>query len=174
MIAFWDEADMPGGDPRSLALPLDRPADADLAPPVAETDAEAAARRSIVAASLSSSDTILDHSPIHNNVAIGSYSFYVSYPKWVGDGTRHHAIYIEAVSDSQYIEYKPTIYRPSVDINRLIQPNQFTYVRVTLNRNPDNEYAIYTWSPDLDAAAREAASWRPFPTLPGRVPPRPG
>jgi len=173
MIAFWDEADMPGGDPRSLALPLDRPADADLAPPVAETDAEAAARRSIVAASLSSSDTILDHSPIHNNVAIGSYSFYVSYPKWVGDGTRHHAIYIEAVSDSRYIEYKPTIYRPSVDINRLIQPNQFTYVRVTLNRNPDNEYALYTWSPDLDAAAREAASWRPFPTLPGRVPPRP-
>jgi len=45
-------------------------------------------------------------------------------------------------------------------------------VRVTLNRNPDNEYALYTWSPDLDAAARAAANWRPFPALPGRVPPR--
>jgi hypothetical protein len=173
MIAFWEEADIPG-DPRNITMPLDRPAEADVSPPPAETAAEAATRQAVINASLSSSDTILDHSPIHNDVAIGSYSFYVSYPKWVGDGTRHHAVYIEAVSDSQYIEYKPTIYRPSVDINRLIQPNQFTYARVTLNRNPDDEYAFYTWSPELDAAARAKANWRPFPSLPGRVPPKPG
>ncbi len=172
MIAFWDESQIPG-DPRDVTLPPERPAGANYVPPAAETPAEAAMRQAVLNASLSSADAILPNSPIHNDVAIGSYSFYLNYPTWVGDGTRHHAIYIEAVSDSQYIEYRPTIYRPSVDINRLIQPNQFTYVRVTLNRNPDNEYAFYKWAPALDPQARAAAVWRPFPALSYRVPPRP-
>jgi hypothetical protein len=171
MIAFWDEADIPG-DPRDVTLAPQRPPGAEYVPPAAETPAEAAMRQAVIVASLSSADAILANSPIHNDVAIGSYSFYLNYPTWIGDGTRHHAIYIEAVSDSQYIEYKPTIYRPSVDINRLIQPNQATYVRVTLNRNPDSEYAFYTWAPALDPQARAAAVWRPFPTLPYSVPPR--
>jgi hypothetical protein len=171
MIAFWDEADIPG-DPQNITLPPQSPPGADFAPPAAETPAEAAMRQAVINASLSSSDAILANSPIHNDVATGSYSFYLNYPVWIGDGSRHHAVYIEAVSDSQYIEYQPTIYRPSVDINRLIQPNQFTYVRVTLNRNPDNEYAFYTWAPALDPAARAAAVWRPFPALPYRVPPK--
>ncbi|MGA9419262.1 MAG: hypothetical protein WBV40_08935 [Candidatus Cybelea sp.] len=172
MIAFWDESDITG-DPQNITLPPSRPAAAPYVPPADETAAEAAMRQQVINASLSSSKAILANSPIHNDVQIGSYSFYLNYANWVGDGTRHHAIYIEAVSDSQYIEYAPTIYRPSVDINRLIQPNQFTYVRVTLNRNPDNEYAMYVWTTALDAAARAAAVWRPFPMLPGRVPPRP-
>ena len=41
---------------------------------------------------------------------------------------------------------------PALGIDHLIQPNQFTYVRVRLNRNPDNEYALYTWTPALDPA----------------------
>jgi alpha-beta hydrolase superfamily lysophospholipase len=174
MICFWDEADIPG-DPRDVTLAPTRPAAADYGPPAAETPAEEATREAVINASLSSSDTIISNSPIHNDVAIGSYSFYLNYPTWIGpNGTRHHAIYIEAVSDSQYIEYKPTIYRPSVDINRLIAPNQFTYVNVTLNRDPDNEYAVYKWAPALDPAARAAAVWRPFPALPYEVPPRKG
>jgi hypothetical protein len=151
-----------------------QPAGAEFVAPAAETAAEAATRQQVIDASLSSSDAILDHSPIHNDVAVGSYSFYLNYPKWCGpDGQRHHAVYIEAVSESQYIDYKATIYRPSVDINRLIQANQFTYVRVTLSRDSDNEYAMYKWDPALDAAARKAAVWRPFPTLPSGVPRRP-
>jgi hypothetical protein len=172
MIAFWDEADIPG-DPRNVQLPPQRPPGSNYAPPSAETPAEAAMRQSVITASLSSANAILGNSPIQNDVATGSYSFYLNYPTWIGDGSRHHAIYIEAVSDSQYIEYAPTIYRPSVDINRLIQPNQFTYVNVTLNRNPDNEYVFYKWTAALDAAARAAAAWRPFPTLPNIIPPRP-
>lgn len=172
MIAFWNEDDITG-DPRNVMLPPTRPSTGDFAPPAAETPAEAAVRQEVITASLNSSDAIISNSPIHNAVDLGSYSFYVNYPKWVGDGTRHHAIYIEAVSDSQYIEYKPTIYRPSQDIERLIQPNQFTYVRVSLNRNPYDEYAFYQWAPALDPQARAAAVWRPFPPLPYRVPPRP-
>jgi hypothetical protein len=173
MIAFWDEQDIQG-DPRNVSLPPSRPPSADYVPPAAETPAEAATREQVINASLSSSDAIISNSPIHNDVAVGSYSFYLNYPTWCGpDGQRHHAIYIEAVSDSQYIGYRPTIYRPSVDINRLIAPNQFTYVRVTLNRNPDDEYALYKWAPQFDAAARAAAVWRPFPTLPYSVPRRP-
>jgi hypothetical protein len=170
MIAFWDEADI-DGDPRDVTLPLQRAAGA-YAPPQAETPEEAAVRKSVITASLSSADSILPHSPIHNNVALGSYSFYLNYPKWVGNGSRHHCIYIEAVSDTPYILYRPTIYRPSVDINRLIQPNQSTYVNVTLKRNPDKEFAFYTWATDFGPDARKAAVWPPFPTLPNRVPAR--
>ena len=174
MIAFWDEADIPG-DPRDVTLAPTRPAAASCPPPAAETPEERATREAVVNASLSVSPAIISNSPIHNDVAVGSYSFYLNYPNWIGPGgTNQHAVYIEAVSDSQYIEYKPTIYRPSVDVNRLIQPNQFTYVSVTLNRDPDNEYALYTWAPALDPTARAAAVWRPFPTLPYDVPRRPG
>ncbi len=172
MIAFWDEADIQG-DPRDIQLAAQRTALPDYVPPAAETPEEQAIRESVITASLSSSDAILPHSPIHNDVARGSYSFYLNYPTWVGDGTRHHAVYIEAVSDSPFILYQPTIYRPSVDINRLIQPNQFTYANVTLNRNPDSEYALYRWAPTLTAQLLEAAVWPPFPDLPGRVPPHP-
>jgi hypothetical protein len=173
MICFWDEADIPG-DPRDVTLAPQRPATANYTPPAAETAEEEAMREAVITASLSSSHAILANSPIHNAVAAGSYSFYLNYPTWIGPGsTSHHAIYIEAVSDSQYIEYKPTIYRPSVDINRLIAPNQFTYVNVTLNRDPSNEYVLYKWAPGLDAAARAVAVWRPFPALPYEIPQRP-
>ncbi len=173
MICFWDEAEIPG-DPRAVTLPSARPAAANYVTPAAETPEEQAMRQAVINASLSSSDAIISNSPIHNDVAVGSYSFYLNYPTWIGpDGARHHAIYIEAVSDSQYIEYKPTIYRPSVDINRLIAPNQFTYVNVTLNRDPDSEYAFYKWAPPLDPTVRATAVWRPFPSLPYEVPPRP-
>jgi hypothetical protein len=170
MIAVWDEAEI-SGDPRDVTLPSQRPPGAEYVPTV-ETDAERTIRQEVINASLSSSAAILPNSPIHNDVSIGSYSFYLDYRTWIGDGSHHHAVYIEAVSDSQYIGYKPTIYRPSDDINRLIQPNQFTYVRVTLNRNPGNEYAFYSWSPDLNFEVRAAATWRPFPT-PYQIPPKP-
>jgi hypothetical protein len=173
MIAFWDEQDIQG-DPRDVTLAPSQPPGAEFVPPPAETAAEVATRQQVINASVSSSDAILDHSPIHNDVATGSYSFYLNYPTWCGpDNQRHHAIYIEAVSESQYVAYKATIYRPSVDINRLIQANQFTYVRVTLSRNSDDEYAMYKWEPALDAPARAAAVWRPFPMLPSSVPRRP-
>ncbi len=173
MICFWDEADIQG-DPQSVTLAPPQPAGPGAAIPEAETPAEAAVRRSVLDASLSAGDAILANSPIHNNVAVGSYSFYLNYPTWVGAGPqpRHHAVYIEVVSDSQFIEYKPTIYRAPESIDHLIQPNQFTYVRVRLNRNPDNEYAFYAWTPAFDAEARAAAVWRPFPDR-FRVPPRP-
>ena len=172
MIAFWDEADIIG-NPQDVQLAAQRTALPGFVPPPDEPPEQQAIRESVITASLSSSDAILAHSPIHNTVAQGAYSFYLNYPTWVGDGTRHHAVYIEAVSDSQFILYRPTIYRPSVDINRLIQPNQFTYANITLNRNPDSEFALYRWAPLLTVDQLEAAVWPPFPNLPERVPPRP-
>jgi pimeloyl-ACP methyl ester carboxylesterase len=171
MICFWDVAELKG-DPQSVTLPA--PATPGAAIPEAETPAEATVRQGVLDASLSAGDAILANSPIHNDVAVGSYSFYLNYPTWVGAGAqpRQHAVYIEAVSDSQYIEYKPTIYQAPESIDHLIQPNQFTYVRVRLNRNPDNEYALYEWTPAFDLATRAAAAWRPFPDR-FRVPSRP-
>ncbi len=169
MIAFWDEADLKV-DPRDVQLAAQRTALPDYAPPAAETAEERAIRESVITASLSSSNAIMPHSPIHNTVAQGAYSFYLNYPTWVGDGNRHHAVYIEAVSDSQFILYRPTIYRPSIDINRLIQPNQFTYANITLNRNPDSEFALYRWAPALTVQVLENAVWPPFPNLPERIP----
>ncbi len=65
-----------------ITLPPSRPSSGDYVPPPAETPAEAAMRQQVIDASLNSSDAILGNSPIHNDVAVGSYSFYLNYPKW--------------------------------------------------------------------------------------------
>ena len=127
MIAFWDEAEI-SGDPRDVTLPPAAPARSGIR--AGRRDGRRAHDTPgghQCFAELVRSDPA--NSPIHNDVSIGSYSFYLDYPTWIGDGSHHHAVYIEAVSDSRIHGYKPTIYRPSDDINRLIQPDRKFTVR---------------------------------------------
>jgi hypothetical protein len=174
MIAFWDQAVLP--DPNAGALrdlPPTRPVDI-ITPDAPETPEEEAFRLSVIDATLKSADAILDNSPIHNNVERGSYSFYINQPKWRGaDGTRRHAVYIEALSDSPYIGYKPIVYQTTDADSMLVRPNEFTYIFVTLDRDTDQMFAAYTWQQAFDLPSRQAAKWRPFVQNPFRVPPRP-
>jgi len=111
-----------------------------------------------VQALATSSASILPHSPIQNNVAMGSYSFYLNWSRY---SPVKHQVHIEAHSPSVLITYKPVDYQPSPDVGRLIEPNQFTYVKVKLDRDTDQVYVLY----DLDLIPNlSAMTWMPFPS----------
>jgi hypothetical protein len=136
MIAFWDVAQLQGD------LTLDD-----------------ARRNAMVAAMQSSSDALVDatHAPIHNALQRASYSFYLHADRWLA---KDHVVHIEAHSPSPLVVYRDVNYRPSPDIGHLVRPNEFTYVRIALDRNTDNAYALYEWAPGLDLASMR---WMPFP-----------
>jgi hypothetical protein len=115
------------------------------------------ANTDVVRALTTSSDAILPHSPIQNNVALGSYSFYLNWAKY---RLVQHQVHIEAHSPSEWISYKPVDYQPTADVRKLILPNQFTYVKVKMNRDTDKVYALYDLAlvPNLGAV-----SWLPMP-----------
>jgi len=119
------------------------------------------ANANIVQALAMSSEAILPHSPIHNDVALGSYSFYLNWAKY---RLVQHQVHIEPHSASQWITYKPVDYQPTAEVGKLINPNQFTYVKVKMNRDTDQVYALYDLAstPDL-----QAVSWltMPFPEI---------
>lgn len=111
-----------------------------------------------------SSDAIEPHSPIHNTVERGSYSFYLNWPKY---RTVNHLVHIEATSATPLISYKPVDYKPSADVAKMIQPNEFTYVVIKMDRDAYGAYALYQYSPALDVTD----TWMPFP--PGSIPRKP-
>lgn len=110
-----------------------------------------------VQALATSSEAILPHSPIQNKEFLGSYSFYLNWAKY---RLIQHQIHIEAHSPSEWISYKPVDYQPSPEVGKLIEPNQFTYVKVKMNRDTDQVYALYDFAltPDLNAIR-----WLPMP-----------
>jgi len=173
MIAFWDQSLIANPEGVSLHPVVAPRAVQDLLPNVPETPAEAAFRTSVIAATLACSDAILPNSPIQNDATRGSYSFYINQPDWRGpNNDRKHTIYIEALSDSAYIGYTPVMYATTDADSMVVQPNECTYVFVTLDRDSDQMLYFYEWDPAFDFPARQAVVWRPF--APGnQVPPRP-
>ena len=119
----------------------------------------------------SASHCVLPHSPIQNDAERGSYSFYLNYKAYLDSSP--HVYHIEARSGSDLVGYTPIDYvvESSTDLQHLISPNEFTYVRVEMPRNTDNTYALYRWDPTL---ALSTLHWMPFPDT-GRIPlpPRP-
>jgi hypothetical protein len=118
---------------------------------------QAIAGTNTIAALNTSSAAIIAHSPIQNNVERGSYSFYLNWPKYI---TINHLVHIEAQSGSPYIAYKAVDYTPSSDVQKMIQPNEFTYVKVKMDRDAYQTYALY----QLGGPLNVAAEWMPFPT----------
>lgn len=108
---------------------------------------------------------ILPHSPIHNDVQRASYSFYLNYAAYLTSSP--HLYHIEAHSGSELIAYKPVDYEVAAAsrFEHLIFPNEFTYVRVELERDAADVYALYRWTPGLDLAS---LTWMPFPQQ-GRI-----
>jgi hypothetical protein len=104
------------------------------------------------------SGAILPRQPIHNDVQRGSYSFYVNTATF--DAIQTHAITISASTSTDYVTYGPLNYK--VDhtlVERMIFPNQFTYVDIVLPRIASATFAIYETTPWPPVGDR----WMPFP-----------
>lgn len=115
------------------------------------------------------SSAVNPHSPIHNDVQRGSYSFYLNWPRWKDVD---HLVHVEAHSPSRRIVYRDLDYRVPPAIGKLILPNAFTYVNLRLDRDTDTAYALFGWTPALDPNLPQMV-WgpdTPFPTE-GRLPP---
>jgi hypothetical protein len=116
----------------------------------------------LVKALLAVTPSLQEQQPIHNNVELGSYSFYVNVPQF--NSINVHLVTVEAQNDGSTVTYGPLNY--TVDhatVEHLVFPNQFTYVDLVLPRNADESFALYGTSP-IDPAA----IWPPFSKL-GRI-----
>ena len=126
-------------------------------------------RASALVATNAASSAVNAHSPIHNDVQRGSYSFYLNWPRWKDVD---HLVHVEAHSPSRRITYRDLDYRIPPAIGKLILPNQFTYVNLRLDRDTETAYALFGWTPALDPDLAQM-TWgpdTPFPTE-GRIPP---
>lgn len=120
-----------------------------------------------VAATNAVSPAINKHSPIHNDVQRGSYSFYVNWARWKDVD---HVIHVEAHSPSRRVRYRERDYPIPPEIGKLVRPNEFTYVRLRLERDTESAYALYPWGPGLDLANM---TWKPDGDFPGGFIPLP-
>lgn len=117
---------------------------------------KATAASDVLKALTTSSAAILPHSPIQNDVQRGSYSFYLNWPKYK---MVEHLLHIEAHAGSPYITYKAVDYQPGSGVEKMIQPNEFTYVSIKIDRDAYQTYALYQLGEPLDLSP-----WMPFPT----------
>ena len=109
------------------------------------------------------SSAILPHSPIHNNVERGSYSFYFDYYKYIDSSP--HWFSVEASLPTELISYVPLIFTQPPELAHTIFPNEFTYLKMTMKRDTISTYAVYEYGPTLNFPGD---SWMPFP--PGNIP----
>jgi len=132
---------------------------------LAAADAAApAADGLVVTAANNVSDAIMPHSPIQNNVQLGSYSFYFDYNAYLQSSP--HAFHIEAALPTQLVSFIPLTFTQPPALQHAIAPNEFTYIALTMKRDPSQTYAVYQYGPGLDLTA----TWLPFPE-PGRISP---
>ena len=125
------------------------------------------AAESFVERLLSMSDSLASRQPIHNDVARGSYTFYVNTD---GFNAVHHLITIAATEVGLCVPFVPVAYEyvPQADGVRLVNANEVTYVDVEIWRDPSQSYAMYENVPRPE----NEAAWRPFPPT-GRIQPPP-
>ncbi len=126
------------------------------------TDPTAIAARVTAANNVSAS--IVNHSPIQNNVEKGSYSFYIDYDAYVA--TPSHLFHIEAATPSTLVLFKPVQFTQPANLPHALSPNEFTYVDLTLQRDTSQTYAVYEFG-GVDLST----SWNPMPFPPaGQIP----
>jgi len=112
----------------------------------------------LVAALASVSGAMNNRQPIHNDTQLGSYSFYVKTERF--NAIQRHVITISTTTSSDLVTCGPLSFTVDHDtVERMIFPNQFTYVEIVLPRVAEKAFAVYDatpWPPD-------AALWLPFP-----------
>jgi hypothetical protein len=108
--------------------------------------------------SLSSVKSSLEpHQPIQNDAAPSSVSFYVNFPRF--QQTYPHTVEIRVNSGSDEITYPLAVYNVLAGTSAAIDPNEFSYVRVTLKRQPQETYEVIPFSQNVDIHKR----WPPLP-----------
>jgi hypothetical protein len=118
----------------------------------------------LVTAANNVSEAIMPHSPIHNNVQRGSYSFYFDYNEYLQ--TSPHWFHIEAALPG-LVSFIPLTFQQPPTIDHVIYPNEFTYVSLTMKRDTSQTYAVYQYGPTLNLSGTK---WMPFPPQ-GRLSP---
>jgi hypothetical protein len=131
----------------------------------AENAAAPAADGLVVTAANNVSDAIMPHSPIQNNVQLGSYSFYFDYNAYLQSSP--HAFHIEAALPTQLVNFIPLTFTQPPSLQHAIAANEFTYIALTMKRDTSQTYAVYQYGPGLNLAG---TTWLPFPA-PGRISP---
>lgn len=119
----------------------------------------------VVAAANAVSGSIMPHSPIHNNVQRGAYSFYIDYEAYRVSSP--HWFHIEAAVPGQLVRFMPLTFTQPATLLHTIAANECTYVSLKMRRDSLQTYAIYDFGPNLDLGS---TSWMPFPSS-GRLSP---
>jgi hypothetical protein len=104
------------------------------------------------------SGSLCRHQPIQNEVEHSVVSFYVLYNTF--KNFHPHAVQIELKSGSPSIAYQTVQYKLTSTDEQLVQPNEFTYVEVTIPRDVAKTYAIVRYDPHRDVNV----PWPPFPS----------
>jgi len=108
--------------------------------------------------SLSSIKNSLEpHQPIQNDTTPSSVSFYVNFPNF--QQTYPHLVEIRVNSGCDEITYPPATYTVLAGTSAEIDPNEFSYVRVTLKRQPQDTYEVIAFTQNVDIHKR----WPPLP-----------
>ena len=108
--------------------------------------------------SLSSvNDGLEPRQPIQNDTTPSSISFYVNFANFLQ--TYPHRVEISVNSGSDEITYPPAIYDVLAGTSAAIDPNEFSYVRVTLKRQPQDTYEVIPFTQNVDIHKR----WPPLP-----------
>jgi len=108
-------------------------------------------------AALNISGTIKPRQPIQNGTVPSSISFYVNYPKF--SATYPHTVQIQINSGCDEIIYPPVQYAVQAGQIGSVQPNEFTYVKVTLKRESVETFEIIPLSQNPDIHKQ----WPPLP-----------
>jgi hypothetical protein len=95
--------------------------------------------------------------PIQNNVTPSSISFYLNYEKFVA--TYPHSVEIHINSGSPEVTYPPAVYSVQTGSGASIRPNEFLYIKVTLNRQSKETYVVIPASANPDLTS----PWPPMP-----------
>jgi hypothetical protein len=97
------------------------------------------------------------HQPIQNEVDGSAVTFYVMYQAFSNGNVV--TVQIQPKSGSPLIDYEPVDYDVSANIMLIVQPNETTYIDVSVNRNVSNTYRIvnYSTNPDMNK------QWPPLP-----------
>jgi hypothetical protein len=96
--------------------------------------------------------------PIRNDTVPSSVSFYVNYAKFFA--SYPHTVEIQINSGCNEIIYPPTAYTvTSIEPAGQIRPNEFIYVKVTLDRQSLGTYSVIPQSQNLPTTQ----TWPPMP-----------
>jgi hypothetical protein len=92
----------------------------------------AATAQLVLAANIASA-AIMQHSPIHNNVERGAYSFYFDFNAYTA--VSPHWFHVEAAVAGELVRFMPLTFMQPDNLAHIIGPNECAYVLLTMRRD---------------------------------------